>query len=164
MANDTVRDASQVLALLRASLGDIDPKKSLKRLFEDAPQCGPFEWMLTILAIEIDLRVDVPEKLADNRKQTAAQFADKVSRLRKVASSTYTLDCLGLVAQALLLLEPEVEESPAKTKRSTTQRKQSAKRNRPTTVTATKPLSSTRKTGAKKAPRTRRSAAKRSKT
>jgi hypothetical protein len=161
MANDTARDTSQVLALLRASLGDIDPKKSLKRLFEDAPQCGPFEWMLTILAIEIDLRVDVPEKLSDNRKQTAAQFADKVSRLPKVASSTYTLDCLGLVAQALLLLEPVAEDEPARTKRAKTQRKQPAKRTQPKSTPVTTPRSNPRKAGSKKAPPNRKSTAKR---
>lgn len=108
----------RVLALLRASLGDLNPKESLKRLFEKAPQCGPFEWMLTILAIEIDLRVDIPEKLADDRKVTAAQFAEKVCRLPQVSGETYTLDCLGLVAQALLHLETDTAEPPPAKRRS----------------------------------------------
>lgn len=132
MANANTRDTAQVIALLRAALGAIDPKQPLKRLFEKAPQCGPFEWMLTILAIEIDLRVDVPEALADNRKITAEQFAIKVSQLPKITSSTYTLDCLGLVAQALLLIESEMLEEKS-TKKGAPSTRKKAPTGKPTT-------------------------------
>jgi hypothetical protein len=126
MAKFTARDYEKTIALLRASLGDINLKEPLKRLFEKAPQCGPFEWMLAILAIEIDLRVDVPEELADARQLTAEQFAKKVVQLPRLSSDTYTLDCLGLVAQALLHLEPESSESTT-TKRKASRAKAGSK-------------------------------------
>ncbi|MGC4070731.1 MAG: hypothetical protein QM784_39875 [Polyangiaceae bacterium] len=112
MANPNDTDLQKVLHLLRAALGDIDPKQPLHKLFASAPQCGPFEWMLSILAMEIDLRVDIPEKLADDRKLTAEAFAKRVAALPKIDFPTYTLDCLALVAQALLSLE---SENPSRT-------------------------------------------------
>jgi hypothetical protein len=110
--NDT--DLQKVLHLLRAALGDINPKQPLHKLFAKAPQCGPFEWMLSILAMEIDLRVNIPEKLADNRDLTAEAFAAKVAALPKIDFPTYTLDCLALVAQALLSLESEDPSTTAR--------------------------------------------------
>jgi hypothetical protein len=151
MANENAQDTAQVIALLRAALGNIDTNQPLKRLFEKAPQCGPFEWMLTILAIEIDLRVDVPEKLADNRKLTAAQFAKKVCSLPKVTSGTYTLDCLGLVAQALLLLEPEIAEEKPQKKRAPATRKKAPAKKAPAKKTPAKKTPA-KKTPAKKTP------------
>jgi hypothetical protein len=113
MAKANAQDIEQVTTLLRASLGRFDPTVPLSHSFAEAPNCGPFEWMLTILSIEIDLKVEIPEKLSDNRKLNGADWAAKVAALPKVNSKTYTLDCLSLVAQALLLLET-VEIEPAK--------------------------------------------------
>jgi len=113
MAKANAQDIEQVTTLLRASLGRFDPTVPLSHCFAKAPNCGPFEWMLTILSIEIDLKIEIPEKLSDNRKLKGADWVAKVAALPKVNSKTYTLDCLSLVAQALLLLE-SVEVEPAK--------------------------------------------------
>jgi hypothetical protein len=117
--NANSQDTQKVLALLRAALSDFDPKAPLARVFEKAPKCGPFEWMLCILSIEIDLRVDIPEKLADNRKLSALEFAQKVAALPRINSDTYTIECLALVAQALLALDlgGDGPESSSKTTR-----------------------------------------------
>jgi hypothetical protein len=169
--NDT--DHQQVLHLLRAALGDIDPKQPLHKLFAKAPQCGPFEWMLSILAMEIDLRVDIPEKLADDRKLTAETFATRVAALPKINFPTYTLDCLALVAQALLSIEYENSSSvgakPSRARKGTGEKtspsttspeapsargsKKARTKRAPSTTAAKKPASTrTPSTAAKKKP------------
>lgn len=98
-------DYEKALTLLQAALGDFNPKQPLKRVIADVPDFGAFEWMLTILGLEIDLRVDIPEALADNQARSADEFCKRLAKLPKVDSPGYTLECLGLVAQALLSLE-----------------------------------------------------------
>lgn len=128
MAKVSSNDESQVIALLKGALGDVDTKQTLGKIATDTPAFGSFEWMLTILAIEIDLRVDIPEPLSDNRKLTLQQFAAKVAALPKVASKTFTLDSLVLLAQALLTLDVEGAEEPKKTTRKATAKKAAKKK------------------------------------
>ncbi|HMA96240.1 MAG TPA: hypothetical protein VKP30_26315 [Polyangiaceae bacterium] len=98
-------DYEKALILLKAALGEFKPGQPLKRILSNVPDFGPFEWMLTILGLEIDLRVDIPESLADNQSRSASEFCTRVAKLPKVDSPGYTLECLGMVAQALLSLE-----------------------------------------------------------
>jgi hypothetical protein len=105
MAKKSSPDQEKALSLLRAALGDIDEKRPLSELIAKVPDFGSFEWMLTIIGLEIDLRVDIPESLADGLERTAADFARRVAELPKIDSPAYTLECLGLVAQALLNLD-----------------------------------------------------------
>jgi hypothetical protein len=130
MAKVSSSDESQVIALLKGAFGDFDPKQTLGKIFDVTPAFGRFEWMLTILAIEIDLHVDIPERLAHNRKLTVKQFVAKVAQLPKLTSKTNTLDCLVLLAQALLTLDAEVEDEPkaARGTKSTKTTKKTAKK------------------------------------
>jgi hypothetical protein len=116
MAQSHSADYDQSLALLEAALGSIAPKKPLARLMKSVPDFGAFEWMLTIIGLEIELRVDIPEALADNLERTAEDFARRVSKLPKVDSPGYTLECLGLLAQALLSLDTETEPTTKRTR------------------------------------------------
>jgi hypothetical protein len=127
MANSAAQDRENALTLLRAALGDFDTKKPLNKILPHLPDFGKFEWMLTIIALEIELRVDIPEALSDRLSLSADRFCARVSALPKVDSPAYTLECLGLVAQALLSLElaPEPLE---KGKRKATLRKSSVQR------------------------------------
>lgn len=102
-------DYEKSLALLEAALGSFDPKQPLAKLIKRVPDFGAFEWMLTIIGLEIDLRIDIPESLTDNLERTAEDFARRVSRLPKIDSAGYTLECLGLLAQALLSLDTGID-------------------------------------------------------
>lgn len=111
MTKTVSSEYGKALTLLCAALGAVDPKKSLGKVLARVPDFGNFEWMLTIIGLEIDLRVDIPESLADDRTQTVDSFCRAVAQLPKVDSPGYTLECLGLVAQALLSLD--VASEPA---------------------------------------------------
>ncbi len=118
MTKTPAEDREKLLSLLRAAVGDFDLNKPLSKLISQVPDFGRFEWMLTVIGIEIDLRVDIPESIADDLKQTANKFCSRVLRLPKVDSPGYTLECLGLVAQALLSLDTTTESAgPAKRKK-----------------------------------------------
>jgi hypothetical protein len=108
-------DHEKALQLLKAALGEFEPNRSLKRIISSNKEFGNFEWMLTIIGLEIDLRVDIPESLSDHHDQSANEFCKLVAKLPKVDAPGYTLECLGLVAQALLSLDlPTEPERPAK--------------------------------------------------
>jgi hypothetical protein len=112
MARPTSQDREKALSLLQAALGDFNPNQPLSKIIAQLPEFGKFEWMLTILGLEIDLRVDIPEAVADDLKRTAQNFCKLVAGLPKVDSPGYTLECLGLVAQALLSLDLPTEPPP----------------------------------------------------
>jgi len=114
MTKPRSEDYAAALALLRAAFGECNPKQPLRKLFELQPNFGKFEWMLTIIGLEIDLRLDIPESLADNLKLTVDEFCHRVAALPKVDAPGYTLECLSLVAQALLCLEPPEPEGGAR--------------------------------------------------
>jgi len=114
MAPSRPSEYEKSLALLEAALGSFDRRKPLGKLMQRVPDFGAFEWMLTIIGLEIDLRVDIPESLADALDSTADDFAKRVSSLPKIDSPSYTLECLGLLAQALLSLD--VGSEPEKTR------------------------------------------------
>lgn len=105
MAKATSPDYDRAQALMRAALGTFDSKKSLSKVLAQVPDFGRFEWMLTIIGLEIDLRIDIPEALADDHSCSVNDFCKAVAKLPKVDSAGYTLECLGLVAQALLSLD-----------------------------------------------------------
>jgi hypothetical protein len=117
MTRPTLQDREKALALLRAALGDFNPNQPLDKIIARLPEFGKFEWMLTIVGLEIDLRVDIPEAVADDLKRTARSFCGIVAGLPKVDSSGYTLECLGLVAQALLSLELPIEPTPRRSQK-----------------------------------------------
>jgi hypothetical protein len=117
MAKSASQDYEKALALLRTALGDFDPNKPLSKVIAQLPDFGKFEWMLTIIGLEIDLRVDIPEALADDFDRTAKTFAKLVVGLPKVDSPGYTLECLGLVAQALLSLDLSTEPTERRTRK-----------------------------------------------
>ncbi len=105
MAKPPSADYEKSLGLLAAALGSFNPKQPLAKILKRVPDFGKFEWMLTIIGLEIDLRVDIPESLADGLERTPEDFSQLVAKLPKVDSPGYTLECLGLVAQALLSLD-----------------------------------------------------------
>jgi len=114
MAKPLATEIDRVNALLKGAFGDFTPKQTLGSIFKKAPAFGRFEWMLTILAIEIDLRVDIPERTSDNHRLSVEDFVTRVAKLPKVESKTYTLDSLVLLAQALLTLESDEAPSTPK--------------------------------------------------
>lgn len=119
MPKPTSADYDKALRLLKAAVGDFEPRDSLKRIISLSKDFGAFEWMLTIIGLEIDLRVDIPESLSDDHTRSASDFCKLVAKLPKVDSPGYTLECLGLVAQALLSLDLPVEgESLPKKRRA----------------------------------------------
>lgn len=121
MPKTKTANQDKALQLLKAALGDFDPKRSLHQIISKTKDFGTFEWMLTIIGLEIDLRVDIPESLADDHSRSANEFCKLVAKLPPIDSPGYTLECLGMVAQALLSLDlPVGADGGAKTKRSTT--------------------------------------------
>ena len=129
MPRPTTANQDKALQLLKAALGDFEPKRPLHHIISNTKDFGTFEWMLTIIGLEIDLRVDIPEALADNHSRSANEFCKLVAKLPQVDSPGYTLECLGMVAQALLSLDLPVQaEKRAKTKRSTSSPKKSVRK------------------------------------
>ncbi|HEY5960985.1 MAG TPA: hypothetical protein VIV60_30725 [Polyangiaceae bacterium] len=109
MAKSNPPEYDRALSLLHAALGEFNPNQPLKQLLPHVPDFGSFEWMLTIIGLEIDLRVDIPERIADDHSRTAAAFCRTVASLPKIDTPGYTLECLGMVAQALLTLDVSSE-------------------------------------------------------
>jgi hypothetical protein len=70
-----------------------------------------FDWMLFIMSLEIDLKVQVPERLVKPSKLTLIQFAKAVTALPRVKSEEHTLETLQFLAGALL---GESESRPAR--------------------------------------------------
>jgi hypothetical protein len=148
MAIPRSADYEKSLALLAAALGSFNPKQPLAKILKRVADFGKFEWMLTIIGLEIDLRVDIPESLADGLDRTAEDFAQLVAKLPKIDSPGYTLECLGLVAQALLSLDvgadpaeqpargQSAHKAPARGARSPRKKASKAKRATKTTDTA----------------------------
>lgn len=133
MSRSPSPDYEKALTLLKAALGDFNPKQPLKRIIAGVPDFGAFEWMLTILGLEIDLRVDIPEALADKRGLSADEFCKRLAKLPKVDSPGYTLECLGLVAQALLSLEVGSDASGERSAKGAAQKKASRRASASTT-------------------------------
>lgn len=129
MPRPTTTNQDKALQLLKAALGDFEPKRSLDQIISNTKDFGTFEWMLTIIGLEIDLCVDIPESLADDHSRSANEFCKLVAKLPRIDSPGYTLECLGMVAQALLSLDLPVQaEKQAKTKRPTSGAKKSVRK------------------------------------
>jgi hypothetical protein len=93
------------MTILRAAAGAVTPSTKLTTLFQCNPDFGKLEWMIAVLAIEIELGVEIPESIADDHRQTVSRFAARVTALPRIDSPEYTLDRLSLLAQALLSSE-----------------------------------------------------------
>jgi hypothetical protein len=85
---------------------------SLRSLRRRNPQLDQFDWSLLIICIDIDLRVNVPQRLIDADQLTIADFAKKIASLPKITETNHTLEMLTLLAQALLTVDDAVMRAP----------------------------------------------------
>ncbi len=95
-------DRDRVLALIRAAAGAVTPTTTTRALLEHNPDFGTFEWMVTILAIEIELGVELDEKMAQPSRAPLARFAERVAALPRIDDPGFTLDRLNLLVEACL--------------------------------------------------------------
>ncbi len=101
----TSKDVSYVVDLLRSRYGAVPPSLPLGLLRRSNPQLDRFDWSLLILAIEIDLKIRIPRRIADANRMTIAHFAAEIAALPKVSEANHTLELVTLLAQALLSAE-----------------------------------------------------------
>ena len=95
-------DATKVTRLLGACYGTAPTNTTLGSLRRRNPHLDRFDWLLLVIAIEIDLKVRLAPRLIEADRLTIAKFAKAVAVLPKVSTATHTLDMLTLLAQALL--------------------------------------------------------------
>ena len=95
-------DARRIVHLIKASGGPDDPKAPLSALFLSPCCLDQLDWLLLVVAIEIDTRVEIPGSLIRARSMSIEHFANRVAALPKIARETHTLEMLSLVSQALL--------------------------------------------------------------
>ncbi len=101
-------DASIVVQVLSARYGSVSRNTKLSSLRRQNPQLDRFDWLLLVIAIEIDLKVHLPSRLIEAEGMTVSEFARAIAALRKVSSRAHTLDTVTLLAQALMT-ETEAE-------------------------------------------------------
>jgi len=95
-------DARRIVHLIKAAGGPEDPKAPLASLFLSPCRLDQLDWLLLVVAIEIDARVEIPASLIRARAMSIEHFANRVAALPKIARETHTLEMLSLVSQALL--------------------------------------------------------------
>ncbi len=98
----SANDVSYVTQLLGVHYGAALSSTSLGSLRRKNPQLDRFDWLLLIVALEIDLKVRVPQRLIDANRVTIAQFARKIASMPKVTEVNHTLEMLKLLAQGML--------------------------------------------------------------
>jgi len=96
-----------VLELIRAAAGAVTPSTTTRALLEHNPDFGTFEWMVTILAIEIELRVEIDEKLARPSRVPLSKFAEQVAAQPRITDPAFTIDRLNLLVEACLASDAE---------------------------------------------------------
>ncbi len=84
------------------------PIEALRR---SSVKLDDFDWMLFIMSLEIDLKVQIPERLVRPKKLTSLQFAKAIAALPQVKSEEHTLETLQFLAGALF---GEGEPKPAR--------------------------------------------------
>ena len=92
--------------MLSARYGTAAPNTTLGALQRRNPQLDRFDWLLLVIAIEIDLKVRLPARLIEAERKTAGDFARAIASLPKVDSAGHTLEMLTLLSQALTELPP----------------------------------------------------------
>lgn len=100
-------DRDRVLELIRAAAGAVTPSTTTRALLEHNPDFGTFEWMVTILAIEIELRVEIDEKLARPSRVPLSKFAEQVAAQPRITDPAFTIDRLNLLVEACLASDAE---------------------------------------------------------
>lgn len=133
-------DEAHVLRLIEARYGTALPQTKLRSLLQRNPQLDHLDWSLLLIAIEIDLRVNMEPALLDVGRWTVGKFARAVASLPKVRSVTHTVDLITLLADELL----RTPSDPVENQDRSTVRRRSSK-SRPTANHAPRyPTSSTR--------------------
>lgn len=105
-------DVSHIVQLLGHRYGTSPLSSSLRSLRRRNPQLDSFDWSLLIICIEIDLRVNVPQRLIDADQLTIAEFAKKITLLPKVTETNHTFELLTLLTQALLAVDDAPVRAP----------------------------------------------------
>jgi hypothetical protein len=95
-------DASIVVQIVSARYGSVPGNTKLSSLRRQNPQLDRFDWLLLVIAIEIDLKVRLPARLIEAEGMTVSEFARAIAALRKVSSRAHTLETVTLLAQALI--------------------------------------------------------------
>ena len=95
-------NGSRVVQHLHRRYGVATPTTTLRTLLRRNPQWDRFDWSLFVVSLEIDLRVDIPQRLADAHHLTIAAFSKKIATLPKVERPDHTLEMLTLLAHAIL--------------------------------------------------------------
>ena len=105
--------------MLSAHYGAAPPNTTLGALRRRNPQLDRFDWLLLVIAIEIDLKVRLPARLIEAERKTLGEFAGTIASLPKVDSADHTLEMLTLLSQALtdLPLVGHGPNLPSKTRR-----------------------------------------------
>jgi hypothetical protein len=91
------------------------PDEPLARLADALNEMDPVEWPLLLLCIEIELRVDLPDELADATHLSALELTARVLALPRVSAAYWTRGRLRLLASAMR--NPQVRQSSGATTR-----------------------------------------------
>jgi hypothetical protein len=114
LVSDVLLEAAKLVGIKKATT-----ETKLADLLQEPDGLGDLDWVLVVLSLEIDLRVNVPEKLAESHKLTIGEFAAKVAALPEQDDPYWTLNRLSTLTDAILCChcdddEDEEDEAPPK--------------------------------------------------
>lgn len=117
-----------------ASIAGNDEPTDATNLGDALDGLGDLEWLLVVLSIETELKVDVPDTLASDRRLSVGAFVARVKALPRVDDPLWNLGRFGMLTTALL-----EHEEPAKRPRAKRAAKAKAPAKRPKTTAKPRP-------------------------
>ncbi len=102
---DLLLDAAQHVGIKEAS-----EATRVTEILDGPEGLGDPNWLLMILAMQIDLKVEVPNDLIANHELTVGEFAKRISELPTTDVDKWTLICLNMAVEYFLSSECDCEE------------------------------------------------------
>lgn len=93
-----------------AGIGTLDGWRPLSLLVEAGDEIN---WLLIILSIEVELKVDIPDSLADGADISVSEFIARVVALPRVTNPFWTFDRFSVLERAFQAADEEVGGVPS---------------------------------------------------
>jgi hypothetical protein len=90
-------DAADLVGVKKPSLAT-----KLSKVLEGPDGLGEINWLLILTSLEIDLRIDISDELAEAHEMSIGEFAERIAALDEVEEDNWTLVCLSVLAEQFL--------------------------------------------------------------
>ncbi len=97
---------TRVVQLVQSALeGQVDPASPLSALRAARPDFSGLDWAVLLLALEVELRIEIPERMGQAKRLSLRDFAKRVAALSPVERVSFTFERLQLLTEALLAVD-----------------------------------------------------------